>query len=274
MRLLGAAALLLSLLAPAALAAAPAAPMPTLVDAACLATASARATPPCGYIQAYMEIQIDGKKPCKKADRSDCEPIMEKTAKKEYTGTFTYWWKVSEDLTYPETDPNAPVVVTFVGVGSNPKWLSFKVEPATFTIANTDLADPTNYKLDTSGSSPVLYFWYTKPITLTVTHSGDPTQAELDKLATKNEVAQLMIKAKGTASGAYYKESYATTTMRWDASSLLATAPDGEVATGPDGHALPAGSEPPPAAKASPASGLIGVLGSLGLVALLRRRAA
>ena len=68
-------------------------------------------------------------------------------------------------------------------------------------MSSADLVDPRNTKLDQSGPNPVLYYWFERPITITLTHSGDPTPAELDRLAAKGGTSITLIKAKSSANG-------------------------------------------------------------------------
>jgi hypothetical protein len=252
----------------------PAAQAPLAASGACVSTPSspsqaALAEPPCGYIQPFVNIDIDGKKPCKKADHTDCAPLPALGQTVTFKGRFQYYWKLSEDLTYPATDP---IQVSFGGVASNPKWLTFSVEPKSLAIQPTDLVSPAYIKVDQSGPSPVVYYWYEQPITITVKHASDPSQAELDRVAAKDGTAILLVKAKTSASGAYYKEGFGTEDFRFDATSLLSTTGEGGTVVpvlDDAGHAVPAGSAP---AKPSPATGLLAAVGALAAVAALVRR--
>ncbi len=257
--LTGLVACLALLLAPLAASAAPAPATASPLEPASMACASAAANgPPCGYIQPFVNIEVADKKPCRKADHSDCMKVPDMGQSVEFKAKFQYYWKLSEDLTYPPdaqqtlADPNTAIPITFSGVASNPKWLTFSVEPKSLAIASADLVNPTNTKLDQSGPNPVLYYWFERDITITLKHSGDPTPAEMDRLAAKGGTSILLVKAKTGANGAYFKEGFGTEDFRFDASSLLAPASSG---------------------KTSPSSGLLAGLGVLALAAAARRRA-
>ena len=239
----------------------------------CLAAAADN--PPCGYVAPTVNLDMEGKKPCRKADHTDCIPVPSKGNSVSFQGKFQYYWKLSEDGTYPPLDPNAPVKdieVSFSGVSSNHQWLTFKVEPDAFVITQVDLLDPNRLRLEEGN---VVYYWYERDVTVTITHSGDPTQAELDRVANKNGVANILLKVRTTSIEPYFKEGFGTEDFRFDASSLLATVEvpgsTPEPIRDDDGHAIPAGSAP---AKATPVNGLLVVAAGLGVALVLRRRAA
>ncbi|MEA3204332.1 MAG: hypothetical protein QOI63_2012 [Thermoplasmata archaeon] len=183
--------------------------------------------PPCGYVTPIVDMQFDGKPKCSGApgaiDLAKCIPLPAKGQSVSFTGTFRYYWKLSEDLTYPPGQD--PVVVSFSGVSTNPKWLTFKVDPPTITIDAVALVSPLNMRLDQSNpSAPVVYYDYQQPVTVTFTHSGDPDQLALDKMAAKGGVTDVFVKAKSSASGTYFKEGFGVQFFRFDTSSLLPTA--------------------------------------------------
>jgi hypothetical protein len=206
----------LAFLAPVAQAAAslPDAPIP---DARC-------AGPPCGYITPIVDMEFPSKPKCSGSvgsiDLSKCIPLPAKGQSVSFDGTFRYYWKLSEDLTYPPGQD--PVVVSFSGVSTNPKWMGFKIDPPTITIDAVALVSPTNMKVDQSNpSSPVVYYDFEAPIKVTFTHTGDPDQAALGKIASKGGITDVFVKAKSSASGAYFKEGFGVESFRFATATLL-----------------------------------------------------
>ncbi|HUR61771.1 MAG TPA: hypothetical protein VM286_05340 [Candidatus Thermoplasmatota archaeon] len=182
------------------------------------------AGPPCGYITPIVDMEFAAKQKCPGSpgsiDLSKCTPVPARDQSVEAKGTFRYYWKESEDLTYPP-DAQQPVVVTFSGVSTNPKWLTFKVEPASITIDAVALMDPRNLVVDQSNpASPVVYYEYKQDITVTFTHSGDPDAAALQKVAAKKGLVELFLKAKSSASGTYFKEGFGVESFRFDGRSV------------------------------------------------------
>jgi hypothetical protein len=192
--------------------------------------------PPCGYITPIVDMEMEGKPKCvasSPADLAKCTPLPAKGQSVAFSGTFRYYWKLSEDLTYPP-DPGQPITVTFSGVSNNPQWMAFKVEPDTITIDTVALFNPQNMRVDQSNpSAPILYYDYRAPLKITFTRVGDPDQASLDKIAGKLGVLQVFVKAKSSTSGTYFKEGFGVESFGFDASSLLAKASSS--------HASPAG---------------------------------
>jgi uncharacterized protein (TIGR03382 family) len=180
--------------------------------------------PPCGYITPIVDLTFKDKPVCGGAagsiDLAKCIQLPAPGKTVSFDGTFRYYWKLSEDLTYPPGQE--PVVVTFSGVSTNPKWLTFKMEPASITIDAVALVSPTNMKVDqTDPASPVVYYDFQAPIKVTFTRGGDPDAAQLDKIAAKGGVTDVFVKAKSSASGTYFKEGFGVESFRFATASLL-----------------------------------------------------
>src|SRR5581483_1839320 len=177
---------------------------------------------PCGYVAPLIDMVFEGKKNCGGAtvDLSKCYTVPEPGKPLVVKGVLEYYWKESEDLTYP-SDPNAPVEISFAHSASDPKWLDFKVEPATFTIDQQGFLDPTNSKVDQSTSPPTVYFWFQRDITITFTRNADPTANEVQGISNHDGVQEVYVKAKSTDSGQYIKASFGGETFRFDASTFL-----------------------------------------------------
>lgn len=222
-----------------------------------------RAGPPCGYITPIVDMQFD-KPACPGSpatlDVSKCIPLPEKGKSVSFKGMFRYYWKESEDLTYPpgvdtsSVPPSQdPVVVTFSGVSTNPKWLTFAVEPKSITIDAVALLDPRNLVVDQSNpSSPVVYYMFKQEITVTFTHSGDPDAAAVQKVVAKHGLVESFLKAKTSASGTYFKEGFGVESFRFDGRSVLPAAV-------PTNHSAPDGA-------------LLAPLGGLAFALAMRRR--
>lgn len=188
---------------------------------------AACASPPCGYITPIVEMDFPSKPKCTSeagaVDLAKCIQLPAKGQSVSFDGTFRYYWKLSEDLTYPPGQD--PVVVTFSGVSTNPAWMAFKVDPPTITIDAVALVSPANMRLDqTNPSAPVVYYDFKAPIKVTFTHGGDPDQAALDKIAAKGGVTDVLLKAKTSASGTYFKEGFGVESFRFATASLLPAA--------------------------------------------------
>ena len=226
-------------------------------SAACVA-AAARG-PPCGYIMPNLELEFPDKPRCPGApggiDASKCIALPDDGAAVSFTGSVIWSWKESEDLSYP-SDPQQDIKITFGGTAMNPSWMPFRFEPESYTITAADLADPNNRKVDSASGSPIVYFWYERPVKVTFERQGGPNDAEMDRFVSWQGIQSVYTKAKSTGSGAFYKESFGGEEFRFDAKALLPG--DGTTSTG-DG------------AKAPAAGPLLGIA-TLGLAALGRRR--
>lgn len=246
--LVGALALLLFL--------APALAGPAQASAAASTPASAACMgPPCGYITPLIDMEFPSKIRCspQQVDLSKCTPLPADGESITYTGTVRWYWKLSEDLTYPQTDPNAPVILSFAGSGTNPKYLTFKADPPQYTIDEAATFNPQNMKIDqTNPSSPIVYYWFERSLNLTITRHGDPTSTELASIANHNWIQTFLIKAKSTANDPYFKESFGVTSFGFNATGL----------------------RPVEATKASPAWGLAAPATALALAVSTRRRRA
>jgi hypothetical protein len=180
--------------------------------------------PPCGYITPIVDLEFPSKPKCSGApgniDLAKCVQLPAKGQSVTFEGTFRYYWKLSEDLTYPPGQE--PVQVSFSGVSTNPKWLTFKMDPPSITIDAVALVSPANMRIDQSTpGSPIIYYDYQLPIKVTFTHSGDPDQAALDKMAAKGGVTDVFVKAKSSASGAYFKEGFGVESFRFSTASVM-----------------------------------------------------
>jgi hypothetical protein len=232
------------------------------------------AGPPCGYITPIIDLEFSDKPKCSGTpghiDLSKCIPLPEKGKSVTFTGTLRYYWKESEDLTYPP-DPQQDVVVTFSGVSTNPKWLPLKVDPPTLSITAVDLLDPRNLVVDQSNpSSPVVYYEYKAEIKATFTHQGDPDAAAANKVAAKGGLSEVFLKAKSSASGTYFKEGFGVESFRFDARSV-APAPGTIVTTTTDASGAKQTVTLTQPAHAAPAA-VLALLGGLGIALLAKRR--
>jgi hypothetical protein len=222
-------------------------------DASCAAD---EAGPPCGYILPILDLQFPAKPDCPgtydQVDPALCIPLPAPGAAATFEGSLRWYWKLSEDGIYPLPED---IRLGFSNIPTNPTWLAFKVEPDAFTITAADLADPGNIRNGTVAGSPVVWFWYERPITVTITRTGDPAPGDEESLLeSRLGIQPVYVKAKSSAAGAFYKESFGGELFRFDATGLLASQQD----------------EP---AKASPAPAL-GALLALVAVTLARRRRA
>lgn len=226
------------------------------------ACAASGAFPPCGYIVPQLALDFPDKPPCKAAtlggevDLSKCLPLPADGESVVQKGTLRWYWDMTQDGTYP-IDPQTPIVIQFSGTATNPKYLSLKVEPESFTLDAAAMASPENMKADAGGSK--VWFWYEKAITVTITRSGEPSEQDLEKISNAGGVQKVFLKAKSNASGAYFKEAFGVEEFRFNAYQ------------DPSIQAQSGGSE----SKGSPGLGplaLVGVVGlALALVAFRRR---
>jgi hypothetical protein len=159
--------------------------------AACVTSA---ANPPCGYIMPYMDTSFEGKERCGTAfggDPTGCPLLMAKGESRTYNGTLVWWWDVTQDGIYP---PSEDIVISFAGTGTNPTWMDFTIDPEQFVIAATDFGSPDYLKPDTTDpANPKVIFRYEKPVTVTITRTGDPSEAELEQLFNKGGLVQFSV---------------------------------------------------------------------------------
>ena len=195
------------------------------------ALACAADAPPCGYITPILDLDFPDKPKCpgtpgsadpaRAVDPSKCVPLPAEGAPLKFNGTVRWYWKESEDLTYP-ADPNQPIVITFGGTATNPTWLKFKVTPESYTLTSADLFDPRNVRNSTVAGQPVVYFWFERPVEVTFERHGGPEAGEMERFTERGGVQPVYVKAKSTASGGFYKESFGGEEFRFNATSLLA----------------------------------------------------
>lgn len=226
-------------------------------SASCL---SAAAAPPCGYIVPQLALDFPDKPPCKAetlggdVDLATCLelPAMGESVTQE--GMLRWYWDITQDGTYP-ADPMQPIVIAFTGTATNPKWLDIKVEPESFTLDAVALASPLNMKTGEDPATPQVWFWFERPITVTITRTGDPDAANLEKISNAGGVQKVFLKAKSNSSGAYFKEAFGVEEFRFNAyhdEAIATTAGAGE--------------------KESPGPGVVLLLGVLALALVVLRR--
>jgi len=253
-------ALLVLALVPAAQAVAPE-PVALAAPAAAQCLAAAQA-PPCGYIVPQLSLDFPDKPPCKAAslggavDLTKCIPLPAKGGSVTQKGILRWYWDITQDGDYP-IDPATPIVIQFSGTATNPTWMKVAVDPPQFTLDAAAMVDPTNLKPDTSKNQ--VWFWYEKPITVTITRTGDPNDAGLTKIGNAQGVQKVFLKAKSNASGAYFKEAFGVEEFRFNACA--------DPAIGAAACTASAGSS-----KASPGPEPLAVLGILALALLAVRR--
>jgi MYXO-CTERM domain-containing protein len=245
-------ALLVAALVPTA-SAEPAAPADEV--GASVSSVAACAAPPCGYIVPQLALDFPDKPLCKAAtlggdvDLSTCMPLPGPGESVVQEGVLRWYWDITQDGTYP-IDPMVPIVIAFSGTATNPEYLSIAVEPASFTLDAVAMASPDNYKPE----GQQVWFWFEKPITVTITRDGDPGVEDLQKISNAKGVQKVFLKAKSNASGTYFKEAFGVEEFRFDA-----TKDPMVMATGGD-------------SQDSPGLGPIALLGVLGLALLALRR--
>jgi MYXO-CTERM domain-containing protein len=225
--------------------------------------ACATGLPPCGYIVPQLSLEFPDKPPCKAAslggavDLTKCLQLPAKGQSVVQKGVLRWYWDITQDGDYP-IDPMTPIVIQFSGTATNPKWMDLKVDPQQFTLDATAMADPTNLKPDTNAQK--VWFWYEKPITVTITRTGDPDAVGLQKIGNANGVQKVFLKAKSNSSGAYFKEAFGVEEFRFNAYADPAIKSAAMSASGASsGHS-------------SPAVGPMAMLGVLAFALVARRR--
>ena len=213
-------ALLLAALVPTGSASTPATEDPAA--AAPSVAANCAGAPPCGYIVPQLALDFPDKPPCKAAtlggqvDLTTCLPLPAMGESVTQAGMLRWYWDMTQDGTYP-ADPMVPIVIEFTGTATNPKWLELKVEPASFELTAADLASPVYMRPGDDPNAPQVWYWFEAPITVTITRTGDPDAANLEKIGNAGGVQKVFLKAKSNASGAYFKEAFGVEEFRFNA---------------------------------------------------------
>lgn len=216
---------------------------------------AAAATPPCGYIQPFLDLNFPEKPSCGGSKpASACIPLPADGASLTMEGTLVYYWRLSEDGTYPP-DMTQPIDITFKATAGDPKWLDFTVDPEGYTMQPQDLLDPRNTKTDDSTTPPTVLYWFERPVKVTFTRHGDPDAERVGHIAGRDGIEEVVVKVRATPNGNYFREGHGTETFRFDASSFVVPAP---VTT----------------SQQAPAWGLLGAVAALGLAARYGRRGA
>lgn len=184
----------------------------------CLAAGS----PPCGYITPLIDLDFPTKPKCPTlggtVDLARCIPLPPESKSVSFEGTIRWYWKLSEDLTYP---PQEDIVLSFGTTRANPGYLPFKVEPSSFTIDAAALFSPDHMVLDQSGPSPIVYYSFAAPVKVTFSHAGAPDADAAQMLRDRQGLQSVSIKAQSTSSGAYFKEAFGYSEFRFNATGLL-----------------------------------------------------
>lgn len=261
------------LLASLALAPASADPLP-VADNECLDAAD---MPPCGYIVPTLSLEFPDKPTCRAQslgaaiDLTACIPLPADGGSHVEEGVLRMSWDITQDGTYP-ADPLclAPTIavppalgtcitITFSGTATNPAWMQVLVEPGEVHLTQVDLL--TSVRVDPETQQ--VWFWYEVPLKVTFTRDGSPDEASLAKIERAQGVTQVFLRAKSSASGAYFKEAFGVEEFRFNSCSEEA---------GLRGQLEACGGEA--GSKDAPAPGLLALLGTLALVVVaLRRRA-
>lgn len=137
-----------------------------------------------------------------------------------YNGTVQWYWPQSDDLVYPP-DPNEPITITFAPIETNPSWLSFDVQPASYTITAADLLDPRNVRNETSNGATVIYYWFEQPVEVAFTRSADPVGDESTKLMARDGIQPVYVQVRSTGSGTFYLPSFGGEQFRFNGTGLL-----------------------------------------------------
>lgn len=190
------------------------------------APAAAACAPPCGYISPIIDLVFPEKPACGAGQAvladgtpDDCLLLMERGGSVTLDGTLRWYWEISEEGTYPN-DPQQDIEISFGGTQSNPDWLEVDVEPGGFTIDTVALFDANeNWRVDDSGAEPRVWYWFERNITVTFTRTGDPSDDDLRLIEDRGGVRSVFVKAKSTASGDRYKESFGVEEFRFDATA-------------------------------------------------------
>ena len=183
--------------------------------------ALASCAPPCGYIVPLMDLDFPEKPLCvaelgQAPDPNLCIPLPALGESITYNGTMRWYWEITEDGIYPN-DVGTDIEIVFSGTASNPKWMNFEVTPAAFTITTADLFSPDNLvtKEKPGSQTPAVWFSFDRDISITITRTGDPSDADLTRIGTKGDIQNLFMKAKSTSSGDRYKESFGVEEFRF-----------------------------------------------------------
>lgn len=226
------------------------------------------AAPPCGYIVPAISLDFPEKPICRPEtlggpiDLSQCIPLPAVGGTHVENGIFRMSWDITQDGTYP-ADPLQPIVVTFGGTSSNPKWMDLVVEPASIEISAVDLNNP--QYLRNEGQS--VWFWYEVPLSVTFTRDDIGADAASEKRIERQQGAvQMFLKAKSSSSGQYFKEAFGVEEFRFNP----CVGNDELTATIRQCEGLPGVSS---SSKQSPGFGVLAAGGSLlALAFALRRR--
>lgn len=241
------------------------------------ATDCAVDAPPCGYIVPTLSLEFPDKPTCRAQslgaaiDLSECIPLPADGASYTQEGLLRMSWDITQDGTYPADPvcsapttsvPPAPgtcITISFSGTATNPKWMKVGVEPTEVHLTQADLLTQVRVDQDTQQ----VWFWYEVPLTITFSRDGSPDEASLAKIERAQGVTQVFLKAKSSASGAYFKEAFGVEEFRFNG-----CAPEAGLAA--DVEACDAGAQ----SQGAPAPGLVALVALLGIAAFgLRRRA-
>lgn len=232
---------LAALLAMLALPVVAGAPSPSPAQEVLPAASCRAATPPCGYINPILDLHFPDKPVCTTTggdiDLAKCIPLPAVGAAVSFSGTVRWYWKLSEDGTYPP-DTDKDIEITFSSVTNNPTWLPFKVEPPTYKISAVDLFDPRNTKVDDSGPNPVVYYWFERPINVTFTRDGSPSAEAASKIAARDGLLETYIRGRSTPSGTTFNAAFGGEYFRFNATSLAPQAVPVNTSPGPPGIAI------------------------------------
>lgn len=176
---------------------------------------SAACAPPCGYITPLLSLDLDENRPCgagvsygEPIDGTQCMAPPTADEPKVMEGQFILRWSITEEGYYT-SDPNDPVVVEFISPSSNPSFLDFTVEPSTFTLDSSTLADPSYIESKERGDgSDELWYEYIQDVTVTIERTGEPSFDDLQSIMNRDGQVRYLIRIHSDGSGSTYRDSY------------------------------------------------------------------
>lgn len=182
-----------------------------------------RCAEPCGYIVPIIDLDFPEKKTCGgsglvftgDSDRV-CEELPALGESRQMQGSLTWYYDASEEPPYPKTS-GEDIVVSFSGTRNNPSWLQMEVVPGEIRIDDVSLLHPDHFETEqTEQGGTVIWYRFRVDITATFTRTGDPTEAELERITDRDGIVQVFLKAKSTES-TNYRESFGVEEFRFAA---------------------------------------------------------
>jgi hypothetical protein len=166
----------------------------------------------------FLDLQFPEKQPCPRNQIDECPPVLADGESLVLEGQLRWWWDLDNCGAGSFAPSQDAVVVTFEPYERNPGFLPITIEPSSVTVSFEDQWDLTDDDHDPVAGT--FTFQETYPVTATITRQGDPSGDDMDSLARRQGIAELMVKVRSSETE-LFDPSFTVEVFGFDARPLL-----------------------------------------------------